>query len=65
MLRIRRQRGSAAATLAAAASETLDELSPDDVFARRLAQEELSDDLQRALQARFRAVVTSLQEGEA
>ena len=65
VLRIRRQRGSAAATLAAAASETLDELSPDDVFARRLAQEELSDDLQRALQARFRAVVTSLQEGEA
>lgn len=65
VLRIRRQRGNAAATLAAAASETLDELSPGDVFARRLAQEELAEDLQRALHERYRAIVTSLQEGEA
>jgi exonuclease SbcD len=65
VLRIRRLRGNAAATLAAAASETLDELSPHDVFARRLAQEELAEDLKLALQERYRAIVTSLQEGHA
>ena len=64
VLRIRRQRGNATAALAAAARETLDELSPHDVFARRLAQEELSDDLKAALQARYKTVVTALQEGE-
>ncbi len=62
VLRIRRQRGNAAASLAAEASETLDELSPHDVFARRLQQEELADDLQRALSERFRRIVTALQE---
>lgn len=61
VLRIRRQRGNAAARLEAAASETLDELSPHDVFARRLQQEELSDDLQQALNERYRAVVAGLQ----
>ena len=65
VLRIRRQRGNAAARLAAAASETLDELSPHDVFARRLQQEELSDDLQQALNERYRAVVAGLQGEEA
>ncbi len=65
VLRIRRQRGNAAASLAAAASETLDELSAADVFSRRLAQEDLDEDLQLALQERFRAIVTSLQEGDA
>ena len=64
VLRIRRLRGNAAATLAAA-SETLDELSPHDVFARRLDQEELAEDLKLALQARYRAIVTRLQEGHA
>lgn len=63
VLRIRRQRSSAAATLAAAARETLDELSPHDVFTRRLDQEELADDLRLAMVARYRAVVTGLQEG--
>ena len=63
VLRIRRERGNAAARLAAEACETLDELSPHDVFARRLAQEELADDLQLALTERYRAIVTSLQEG--
>jgi exonuclease SbcD len=63
VLRIRRERGNAAARLAAEASETLDELSPHDVFARRLAQEELADDLQLALTERYRAIVTRLQEG--
>ncbi|MDD2743169.1 MAG: exonuclease SbcCD subunit D C-terminal domain-containing protein, partial [Rhodocyclaceae bacterium] len=65
VLRIRRQRGNAAARLDAAASETLDELDPHDVFARRLQQEELSDELQSALNERYRAVVASLQGEEA
>jgi exonuclease SbcD len=65
VLRIRRQRGNAIASLAAEARETLDELSPHDVFARRLQQEQLSDELQSALNERYRAVITSLQGEEA
>ncbi|WP_265942745.1 exonuclease subunit SbcD [Dechloromonas sp. A34] len=65
VLRIRRQRGNTAARLDAAASETLDELSPHDVFARRLQQEELSDEMQAALNERYRAVVAGLQGEEA
>lgn len=65
VLRIRRQRSNAAAALSSAARETLDELSPLDVFARRLAQEELADDLKAALVERYKSVLTSLQEGEA
>jgi len=62
VLRIRRQRGNATARLAAEANERLDELSPHEVFARRLAQEELADDLQQALNERFHGIVTALQE---
>ena len=62
VLRIRRQRGNATARLAAEASERLDELSPHEVFARRLAQEELADDMQQALNERFRGIVSALQE---
>ena len=65
VLRIRRQRGNAAAQLTTAASETLDELSPHEVFARRLQQEELSPELQAALHERYRAVVASLSEDAA
>ena len=69
VLRVRRQRGNAAASIAGAASETLDELSPTEVFARRLAQEELTPELQLALGQRYQAVVTSfvtsLTEGQA
>ncbi len=65
VLRIRRQRGNAAARLDAATSETLDELSPHEVFARRLQQEELSKDLQQALNERYCAVVAGLQGEEA
>ena len=65
VLRIRRQRGNAAAQLAAEASETLDELSPHEVFARRLAQEELTEDLQRALNERYRSIVSRLTENAA
>lgn len=63
VLRIRRQRGNAAARLDAEARETLDELSPQEVFARRLQQEALSDELQLALNERYRSILSSLQEG--
>ena len=65
VLRVRRQRGTAVASLAGELSETLDELSPGDVFARRLAQEELAPELQLALSQRYRAVVASLSEDRA
>ena len=65
VLRIRRERGNASARLEAETSETLEEISPHDVFARRLAQEELAEDLQLALNERYRAIVSSLQEDEA
>lgn len=65
VLRVRRQRGSATVSIAGEVSETLDELSPDDVFARRLKQEDLAPELQTALGQRFRAVVTSLTEATA
>ena len=60
VLRVRRLRGNAVASLVGELSETLDELSPDDVFARRLAQEELAPELLLALNQRYRTVVTSL-----
>ncbi|MFZ2268031.1 MAG: exonuclease subunit SbcD [Azonexus sp.] len=60
VLRIRRQRGDATARLAAETNETLDELSPHEVFARRLQQEALSDELQQALNERFRRVLAEL-----
>lgn len=63
VLRIRRQRGNTSVTLAAMASETLDELDPNDVFNRRLAEEELADEVKLALHVRYRTIVTSLQEG--
>ena len=65
VLRVRRQRGNVTASLIGEVNETLNELSPDDVFARRLAQEELAPELLLALQQRYRAVVTSLAEGAA
>lgn len=65
VLRIRRQRGNAAARLAATASETLDELDPHEVFARRLLQEELDAELQQALLERYRTIVAGLHGEEA
>ena len=62
VLRVRRLRGTAAASLSGELSETLDELSPDDVFARRLKQENLTPEVQLALSQRFRSVVASLTE---
>jgi exonuclease SbcD len=65
VLRVRRLRGTATASIAGELSEKLDELSPMDVFARRLAQEELTPELQQALHQRYRAIVTSLTEDAA
>ena len=65
VLRIRRQRGNATAQLAATSSETLDELSPHEVFARRLAQEELSEEMQQGLNLRFHSIVSALQGEDA
>jgi exonuclease SbcD len=62
VLRVRRQRASTTTSIAAQLSETLDELSPDEVFTRRLRQEELAPELQLALSQRYRAIVTSLNE---
>ena len=60
VLRIKRQRGNSAPQLQGAAMESLDELTPLDVFARRLALETLEPPLQQALTERYRSVVESL-----
>lgn len=60
VLRIKRQRGNAAAQLQNEAMESLDELTPQDVFTRRLAQESLEPPLQQALTDRYQAVVQAL-----
>ena len=62
VLRIRRQRGNASVQLVNEALETLDELSPHEVFTRRLQQEELSDELKLALHQRYHGIVSALQE---
>ncbi len=63
VLRVRRLRANTTAALAGEALETLDTLSPHEVFARRLAQEDLPADLQINLEQRYRAVVQDLTEG--
>lgn len=62
VLRLRRERGNAAARFEAEAGATLDELTPFDVFAKRLEQEELDPALQQQLEARYRGIVENLQE---
>ncbi|WXL24842.1 exonuclease subunit SbcD [Ectopseudomonas mendocina] len=61
VLRVRRERGNAATSLSSQARETLDELTVDEVFARRLQQEELEPDEQARLQQMYRDVVGALQ----
>ena len=63
VLRVRRQRTASAALIAGEITATLDELSPSDVFARRLAQEDLPADTQEALVQRYAQVVQSITEG--
>lgn len=60
VLRIRRERGTASASLASEARETLDELSVEDVFSRRLQQETLDEDDSRRLQELYRQVLETL-----
>jgi exonuclease SbcD len=60
VLRIRRERGNASTSLASEARETLDELSVEDVFARRLLQETLEEEDAQRLQGLYRLVLEAL-----
>ncbi|MGG2399605.1 exonuclease subunit SbcD [Pseudomonas sp. SH1-B] len=62
VLRIRRERGNASASLLGEARETLDELSVDDVFTRRLQQETLGDEDAQRLRGLYRQVVEALSD---
>ncbi|MHA6494178.1 exonuclease subunit SbcD [Pseudomonas borbori] len=62
VLRIRRERGAASASLSSATRETLDELTTDDVFARRLASEALDEPLQQRLQQLYRQTLAELRD---
>ncbi len=64
-LRIRRARGQREAALVSPQLETLDELGPEAVFARRLALEEIDDARQQALHERFRETVAGMGEAAA
>lgn len=65
LLRLRRARGAAVATLSGGARETLDELTPLDVFDRRLSSETLEPPLQQRLRELHRQVLDELREGDA
>jgi exonuclease SbcD len=65
VLRIRRERGNASASLQGQAKETLDELSVDDVFAQRLSSEALDEAEQARLLVLYQQVVSELREGDA
>jgi exonuclease SbcD len=60
VLRVRRERGSAAAGLSASAGETLDELSVAEVFSRRLQQEQLAPAEVTQLEGLYGAVLEQL-----
>ena len=62
VLRTRKARGTAQAALFSEARETLDELSPEDVFRQRLDAEELEAPLRERLTGLYREVVAELQE---
>ena len=64
VLRLRRERGQSVARLLGESRETLDELTPHDVFTRRLASETLDDALQQRLHDLHRRVLGELQDGE-
>ena len=64
VLRIRRERGNACASLQGQARETLDELSVEDVFAQRLSSESLDETEQQRLLGLYQQVVSELREGE-
>ena len=62
VLRIRRERTTAVQSLQSATRESLDELSPQEVFNRRLALETLEPTLAAALQARYADVLAKVKE---
>jgi DNA repair protein SbcD/Mre11 len=62
VLRVRRERGAAALSLSRQTRETLDELSPEDVFARRLASEALDETLQERLRVLYRDTLAQLRD---
>ncbi|MBD9630472.1 exonuclease subunit SbcD [Pseudomonas sp. PDM19] len=62
VLRTRRERGTTQAALFSEARETLDELSPEDVFRQRLDAEDLEAPLRERLTGLYRQVVADLQE---
>lgn len=65
ILRLRRERPQQAASLAGHPRETLDELSPQEVFARRLALETLDVGLASELATRHQHILQQLQAGQA
>jgi len=65
VLRVRRERSSTSSTLQSQARETLNELTPDDVFARRLQSETIDDDMRSQLLQMYREVVAQIGEANA
>ena len=63
VLRVKRERGKATPQLTAAAHLTLDDLTPDEVFHKRLEQEAIEPALARELARRYRAIVEQLGAG--
>lgn len=64
VLRVRRERLQTTSGFTRVAQETLSELSPDEVFARRLALEELPDSDAQALTLLHRQLLSELEAGE-
>lgn len=64
VLRVRRLRGNTVAGLTRDSGELLAELTPDEVFAKRLHNEELTDEQISVLKALHAQVLESLQEGQ-
>jgi exonuclease SbcD len=65
VLRIRRERSSVSAALQSQAKETLNELTPDDVFARRLQTETIDEETRLQLLSMYREVVAEIGEADA
>jgi DNA repair protein SbcD/Mre11 len=65
VLRIRRERSSAMNALQSQAKETLNELTPDDVFARRLQSETIDEETRLQLLTMYREVVAGIGEADA
>jgi DNA repair protein SbcD/Mre11 len=65
VLRIRRERSSAMNALQSQAKETLNELTPDDVFARRLQSETIDEETRLQLLTMYREVVAEIGEADA